>query len=108
MALQYAREKFAEAVRTLATHPDSIKERLSSALVSHIASVDIDRDVPEDLHDEYREFWNNVISGSPISTEGSLQASVREMSIEEAVETAKLICQFAYEFRGRLEEQRRT
>lgn len=100
--LSYAREKSAEAVRVLATHPGEIKERSDSALVPHIASIgslEKRRDIPDDLYDEYREFWNSVTSGTPIAGEGTLQASVREMSTEEAVETAKLIYRLAYEFR---------
>ncbi len=102
MSLSYAHEKFRNAVYTLATHPADIRERPISALVPHIGSVEIEQDIPEDLQDEYQAFWNRVTFGVPISGEGTLQASVREMSDDEAVEVAKLITQFAYEFRGRL------
>ena len=108
MSLARANEKFSSAVRTLATDPADIKGRLAHALVSHISSVEMEQDVPEGLHDEYQAFWERVTSGSPISSEGRLQASVREMDVDEAVETAHLIVRFASEFRHRLAEQRRT
>lgn len=108
MSLAYAHEKFREAVRTLATHPDAINDRLASALVPHVSSVQMERDVPEDLHEEYRAFWEQVTWGSPSAGEGTLQASARQMSVEDAVEVARLIYRFAYEFRGRLEEKRQA
>jgi len=109
--LSYARERLTEAIRVLATDPDEIKERLESALVPHITSIgslEKKRDIPEALQDEYREFWNSVTSGSPLAGEGTLQASVREMSTEEAVETAELIYRLAYAFRVLLDERRRA
>jgi hypothetical protein len=51
MSLAYAHEKFRNAVYTLATHPEGIKDRLASALVPHVSSVQMERDVPEDLQE---------------------------------------------------------
>lgn len=102
MTLAYAHEKFRDATRTLATHPTAIKERLALALVKDVGYVQMERDVPEELHEEYQVFWERVTSGVPSSGEGTLQASVREMSDQNAVEIAELIIQFAQEFRERL------
>lgn len=107
MGLEYADEKFSNAVHVLATHRAAIKERLVAALRGGVSSVQMERDVPEGLHDEYRKFLERITSGSPVSSEGSLAASVREMSEDEAVEVASLIMQFEYEFRVRLEEERK-
>jgi len=106
MSLEYADEKFGWAVETLATHRAAIKERLVAAL-HDIGSVQMERDVPEGLHDEYQEFWHSVTKAkSRLAGEGSLQATVREMTEDEAVEAAKLITRFAGEFERRLAEER--
>ena len=98
MSLEYADEKFSQAVYRLATHSGAIKERLAAALLD-IGSVQL-RDVPEGLHDLYSDFWKSVTRNGDIIT------SANAMTIDEAVEAAKLIVRFANEFELRLADQR--
>lgn len=95
MSIDYIEEKFRRAVETLATHPAPIKERLASAFQGHISSVRVERNVPENLHNEYQQFWERITKAPT------------EMSEDEAVSIAKLVIQFAHEFHDRLEEERK-
>ncbi len=105
MSLEYASEKFSNAAHVLATHRGEIKERLVAALTGGISSLRAEPDIPEDLRAEYRRFWERVNAAPPIAGVGSLAASVREMSEDEAIEVANLILRFADEFQVRLEEK---
>lgn len=110
MSLSYADEKFSNAVRSLATSPGAIHERLIEAIVYHISHVDAQRDMPKGLQVEFEKLMDRLTKDSPDKSqfaagEGKIHASVRKLSIEEAVEVAEEILALTYRIKSYYDEK---
>ncbi len=77
------------AVTTLAGH-GNIKQRLMLAYEEHIAPID-GENLPLNLSHAWSELRCRMTRVEPINGEGSVCASVRKMSIDEACECAAIM-----------------
>lgn len=82
-------DSFFGAVSVLAGH-GNIKQRLMQAYDEHIADIDAD-DLPYALARDFATLRDRMSRVEPMNGEGSICASVRKMSIEEADECAMIL-----------------
>jgi len=109
MALAYADEKFSAAIHTLATAPGPIKPRLIEAIAVDIGYIQPERDLPEELRDDFVALIDRVTHDSPTVSnpaDGRVQATIGRMTDAEAVEIAQEILSFADRVAGALEDER--
>lgn len=78
---EYSFEKFGLAADDLMTSSDHIKKRLRQAF-DHIGRVR-ERDVPEELHKRFHSIHERITSGIPQNREGTLQATIDQITQEE-------------------------
>lgn len=105
MSLDYATEKFSNARRGLALHPGRIRERLRGAWTYHLAFIELERDIPDpDMREEFNNHKTQMTSGIPENGEGTIAASARAMSEDDALEEAEWILAFLYRLEGLKEE----
>lgn len=91
MTTAYAYEKFYRAVASMAQGSATLPERLESAYLNHIMHV-VENEIPADNRGEFRELRTLVSGREPRhSGEGSIQATVAQMSSEEVERAAQLI-----------------
>lgn len=88
MKNMYPHEKFSNAVRSMAVSPKSIQERVGEAYVFNLIHLK-----PEDLPDEIRyrftEMTNKLTARTSIGDEGTVAATTRQMSTDEAIAIAQ-------------------
>ena len=95
MTINYVRENFTRAVRSLAVGSGPIHERLVHACVD-ISVVWSSEAIPEGLRadvDEIKAKTSTVQDGEL----GSIRASIEKLSVDEAVELAELILALDYQ-----------
>ena len=91
--LFYAMEKITTTMSILATSPGRIKERLFSAYLElHLISDAI----PTSLQADY-QWIIQELTKAPDRGQGTLEATLREMSEDHAVEVAKRIDTLAFQ-----------
>lgn len=90
MSLDYAHEKLTIAVEILATSPSDIKDRIETAFNSSIIHI-FPEDLPEDLGEKLKNLQNQVTRINAEGNEGTLKATMKTISEEEAFEIAKKI-----------------
>lgn len=90
--LSYGFEKFSRAVHALAVSPKSIKERLASA--TYHLGVLREQHGPDEMREQFNYIAERINSGVPRSGEGTLAATVNQITEEEAVEIAESIVSF--------------
>lgn len=83
----YPHEKFTGAVRGMAVSPKSLQERIADAYIYHIMHVKTE-EVPDDVKFKFEGIRERLTSVEPVGGEGSVMASVRDMSDNEAMEIA--------------------
>jgi hypothetical protein len=89
-AVRYAHEKFISAVYNLATSPEKINERLTSAWMSfHTVRAE---DLPDDLKNEFI-LINEKLKGRD-RTKGTVEQAIAKMTEEEAADLARKIVDF--------------
>ena len=111
MSLSYADEKFSAAIRSLAIGIGPIKERLIDACTYDLIHIQAERDVPENMREDFEELINSVTKDSPTlanPNDGKIQATIKNMSEDAAVEIATEILSFAYRIEGALEDERKN
>ncbi len=91
MSLDYASEKLAVAVDTLATGLGRIQERLADAYTSSVMRIEPERDLPAQLWREFNAIAAVMTSAEPVGDEGSIEASASRMSDGEAQSVAEAI-----------------
>ena len=84
--------KFRLAADHLAASSKNIKERLRRAIYE-IAPVG-ERNVPEELHEQFLEISTRIRNGKPRNLEGNLEATINQITDEEAVNLADDIVSF--------------
>lgn len=91
-----AHQKFVGAVYRLATGRGEIKERLAEAFISHLIAIRDESDLPVSVRDEFREVMARMRQvRSIIGEEGTIHASLRAMSTDEAVWVAERVMMMA-------------
>ena len=83
---EYSFEKFNRAAFALAASHKSIKIRLSDA-VYHL-TVLREHHIPAELRNEFNNLINRLTSCAPQNREGTFQATVNQITDEEAVKYA--------------------
>ena len=82
-------ESFGAAVMVLVSH-SHIKQRLIEAYEKNLAGIDED-DLPKPVRPAFADLQQQMTSVAPLNGEGSICASVRKMSMEQADHCAQLI-----------------
>ncbi len=82
-------EKLYLATRTL-VGPGPIKQRLAEAFEANLEDLDMG-ELPEPIHNEFKELFDELHSISPINGESVIWASVRKMSDKDADRCAEKI-----------------
>lgn len=90
MSVNYAWEKFFDAVLSLARSRDNIKTRLKRAYIESIHFVDIE-DIPENALDDFKYLENEITRAESFGAEGLVAASIDEMSEDEIVKLIEKI-----------------
>lgn len=88
----YAFEKFGRAVHELAASAAPIKERLANA--TYHLGVLREEDVPEEMREEFKHLRGRITSGTPQDREGTLAATINQITEQEAVDIAGAIVSF--------------
>lgn len=106
MGLSYGAEKFSAAVYSLATSPKSIQQRIADAFIYSLIHIKPDEDLHEDLRFRFQSLHERVIQEKPVyEGEGTIQATTRNLSDDEAVEIAREIMAMAYEVEQAIENE---
>ncbi|WP_142590513.1 hypothetical protein [Serratia marcescens] len=85
---KYGWEKFHCAVHSLCGHGD-IKERLENAYVFNIAHVRYQNDLPEPLHEKFKDLVSSLTHVQPEGDEGKARATIKtmdELKINKVIE----------------------
>jgi hypothetical protein len=104
MSLGYVHEKFILAVDSMATSPASIQNRVADAYMFHLMHLKED-ELPEEIRMDFRIMKQQLTSAKPIGDEGSVMASVNEMSEDDAVAIAQKIVNMHGIVNSHLEEE---
>ena len=92
----YPYEKFYMAVRSMASSPKTIHERIADAYLFNLIHVKTE-DLPETIRWRFDALRDRLTSAEPVANEGKVMATVNEMSMSEAVEIADEILSLADE-----------
>ncbi len=94
MSLDYAFEKLSVAITGMATSTASLQERLANAYIFglHTIGLDVNADLPPDLRSSYREIEKSLTKVPAQGDEGTVAATTRVMSDEEARRIIEQIC----------------
>ena len=96
MGLDYTKGKMGTAVSELATGTGNNQDRLYSAYVSFHRLTE--KDFPEELRGDWKKIHETLtteessFSQNTKLTTGTVKSTLNKMTIEKAVEVAKLIC----------------
>ena len=104
MVNPYAGEKFNNAVYGMAASPQSIQSRVADAYTSNVMLLN-EEDLPESIRLRFREFGETITAVEPAGEEGSVKATMNQMSDEDAAEMAREILMMADAVRTALAEQ---
>lgn len=102
--LSYAAEKFNQAVYSLAIGPERINDRLVSAY-GYVLRLTPDH-IPDRLRGRVRDLTNSLTREKAKGDEGTLQATLRVISEDEAMDAAREIYELASEVEDEFKEQR--
>jgi hypothetical protein len=100
-----AHENFSNAIHSLVIGRGNINERLVDAF-HHLIGINDESDVPEGLRDEFHQLMERMTSEtSALEGEGTIQATARAMSTEDAVEVAEQVWALAYQIRTQWDDE---
>jgi len=91
--LNYAREKFKQAVYWLAVGPGDVRSRLKIAFLEFHPVQE--RDIPDDLLEDFKWIKSQLTKRNPIAQEGSLVATLKTMQNRTGAKIAERICYVA-------------
>lgn len=90
MKYRYWSEKLMSAARTLATSPLPMKERLLAAFTHSLITLDATNAPDAQLLADFKKIQSQV-NRTPSASEGSLKATIQQMSDDELQEVAAWI-----------------
>lgn len=98
MSLEYADEKFSDAVRMMATAREGIHQRLLDA-VRHTIGFVRPGTLPSPVREEFEDLIERLtqipMREGDAGCDGTFEATIMQISTDEAVELAGEICDFA-------------
>lgn len=98
MSLEYADEQFSQAVYLMATAREDINRRLLDAVrttIGFVRSEELPSPVREDYDDLIERLTRIPMREGDAGYDGTFEATIMQISTDEAVELAKEICDFA-------------
>ena len=105
MSLSYAYEKLMVAVDVLATSPQSIQDRIEDAFISGFSRINPNEDLPEKLRADFQQLQNQVTRVPATGDEGTLRATMRVVTDEEATEIAEKILHLFHQVLDELQQE---
>lgn len=87
MKYAYANKKFTSVVIEMATSPKNIQERVGDAFINHLMRLETE-ELPEEIRIKFSNMFQRLTKCEPIGDKGSVQATIDQMSTDEAVEIA--------------------
>lgn len=87
MKYVYANKKFTAAVTGMATSPKNIQERVGDAFSNHLIHLETE-ELPEEIRIKFSNMFQRLTTCEPIGDKGSIQATIDQMSTDEATEIA--------------------
>ncbi len=94
MKYPYAYEAFTQAISSMATSPETLHERIGNAYINHLLQLK-SSDLPEEIRYRFESLSDKLTGVEQSGGEGSVMATVKRMSIGEAIEVAKEILSMA-------------
>lgn len=98
MSSDYAREKFWQAVHSLATGSEDIRERLAGAAL-FLSRLRPD-DLPEVLRQEFEDVLHELTKEKALGDEGTIVATTHDLTQEEGAKLAERIPDIYTELHG--------
>ena len=90
MSVDYFHEKFSAAVQSMAASPESIQDRIADAYISQLHVLQPD-ELPDEIRMDFKIMVQQLTGAEPLGNEGSVKASVNQMSEDDAVSVAQKI-----------------
>jgi hypothetical protein len=87
MKYAYANKRFASVVIGMATSPKNIQERVGDAFINHLMRLETE-ELPEEIRIKFSNMFQRLTKCEPIGDKGSVQATIDQMSTDEAIEIA--------------------
>lgn len=101
--LSYACEKFGNAVEKLATGRADVRSRLREAFIEF--SAVFEKDIPEELLEDFRWVKQQLTKRDPITGEGKVIATLERMQNRTGEKIAKRIVYLASKLEGYRDQQ---
>lgn len=90
MNASYAWEKFYLAVENMASSQDSLQQRLGDAYRFHLIHINPDT-LPDNIQQDFHKLRERLTRDKAIADEGKVQATIQNMSTDEAAELIKQV-----------------
>ena len=87
MKYAYANKKFTAAVAGMVTSPKTIQDRVGDAYINHFMRLETE-ELPEESRIKFSNMFQRLTICEPIGNKGSVQATISQMSTDEAIEIA--------------------
>ena len=94
MKYPYAYEAFTQAISLMATSPETLNERIGNAYINHLLKLK-SSDLPEEIRYRFESLSDKLTRVEPSGVEGRVMATLKRMSIGEAIEVAQEILSMA-------------
>ena len=88
MKYAYANKIFKAAVNSMAASSKNIQEKVGDALNNHLILLETE-DLPEEIRSKFSYVFQRLTRCEAIGDKGSIQATIEQMSTEEATEIAE-------------------
>lgn len=105
MDLSYAHEKLATGVSMLAIGSGRIHQRLIDAFTRAVMHAPMEGE-PAELSAKIRDLHEDMTCEPAVADEGTIIATVRTMTEDQACEMARRIVELDFEVRAAIEDQR--
>ncbi|RLB60817.1 MAG: hypothetical protein DRG80_04850 [Deltaproteobacteria bacterium] len=87
MKYAYANKKFKGAVTEMATSPKNIQERIGDAFINHLIHLEIE-ELPKKIRLKFSDMFQRLTKYEAVGNKGSVQATIDQISTDEAIEIA--------------------
>ncbi len=94
MKYAYVNKKFTGAITGMATSPKNIQERVGDAFINHLMYLETE-ELPEVIRLKFSNMFQKLTKCESIGNKGSVQATIDQMSTDEAIEIAMNIVYMA-------------
>lgn len=91
----YPKEKFSDAINTLATSPKSIQKRVCDAYIYSLIHIKPE-EIPEEIQNQFKSIIKKLTCVEAIGDEGNAAATTNEMKTDDAISIARDILEMAY------------